>query len=87
MPIGLPNFPSYPSNHACISAAEADVIAAYVPGERHRLRALATEAALSRVYGGIHYRFDGVAGLELGSRVAAQALHATRGEGEALSLR
>ena len=85
--IGLPNFPSYPSNHACISATEADVIAAYVPGERHRLRALATEAALSRVYGGIHYRFDGVAGLELGSRVAAQALHATRGEREALSLR
>ena len=85
--IGLPNFPSYPSNHACISAAEADVIAAHVPGERHRLRALATEAALSRVYGGIHYRFDGVAGLELGSRVAERALSVTRGERDALAMR
>lgn len=63
------------------------MIAAYVPGERHRLRALASEAALSRVYGGIHYRFDGVAGLDQGSRVAEQALHVTRGEREALSLR
>jgi membrane-associated phospholipid phosphatase len=85
--IGLPNFPSYPSNHACISAAEAGVIAAYVPGERERLRALATEAAISRVFGGIHYRFDGVAGLELGDRVADHVLHVSQRERDALSLR
>jgi membrane-associated phospholipid phosphatase len=75
--IGLPNFPSYPSNHACISSAAAEVIGGYVPGERTRLRALAVEAAISRVYGGIHYRFDGVAGLDLGALVAEQALHAS----------
>src|SRR5215208_7373122 len=67
--IGLPNFPSYPSNHACISAAQAEVIAAYVPGERRRLTALADEAAISRVYGGIHYRFDADTGLALGRKV------------------
>ena len=72
--IGLPNFPSYPSNTACISAAESEVIAAFVPSERERLRALADESAHSRIYAGIHYRFDGVAGLDLGRRVARQAL-------------
>jgi hypothetical protein len=72
--IGLPNFPSYPSNHAAISAAMARVIAAQFPGEAARLDALAEQAALSRVYGGIHYRFDGEAGLDLGRKVAAWAL-------------
>ena len=32
------------------------------------------KAALSRVYGGIHYRFDGDAGLTLGRRVARWGL-------------
>jgi hypothetical protein len=85
--IGLPNFPSYPSNHACISAAEAEVIAAYVPGNSHRLRGLANDAALSRVYGGIHYRFDGVAGLALGRQVAQHVLHMSGLEKDAFSLR
>jgi hypothetical protein len=78
--IALPNFPSYPSNTACISAAEAEVIGAAVPEERRRLRALADEAAVSRVYAGIHYRFDGDVGLALGRRVARAALRWGPGE-------
>jgi hypothetical protein len=85
--IGLPNFPSYPSNHACISAAGAEVIGAYVPGERQRLRALAADAALSRVFGGIHYRFDGDVGLSLGTQVARQALEVSAKERDAFPLR
>jgi len=72
--IGLPNFPSYPSNHAAISAAMARVLGDRFPSEGVRLDALADEAALSRIYGGIHYRFDGEAGLALGRTVAAWAL-------------
>ena len=72
--IGLPNFPSYPSNHAAISAGMADILADEFPSERTRLRALADQAALSRVFGGIHYRFDGTAGLTLGRNIAAWAL-------------
>ena len=72
--IGLPNFPSYPSNTACISAAEAEVIGTLVPDERQRLGALAEQAAHSRIYAGIHYRFDGEVGLALGRRVARYAL-------------
>jgi len=74
MPIGLPNFPSYPSNHATISAAMAQILGVRFPAERERLADLAVEAAWSRVYGGIHYWFDGEAGLELGHKVAAWAL-------------
>jgi membrane-associated phospholipid phosphatase len=72
--IGLPNFPSYPSNHAAISAGMARVLGDRFPSEQVRLDALADEAALSRVLGGIHYRFDGEAGLSLGRTVAAWAL-------------
>lgn len=74
MPIALPNFPSYPSNHACISAAEATVLGSLFPADRRRLDAMAEEAAISRIYGGIHYRFDADVGLALGRRVAALAL-------------
>lgn len=74
LPIGLPNFPSYPSNHAAISAGMARVLGDRFRAERRRLDALADEAALSRVFGGIHYRFDGEAGLTLGRTVAAWAL-------------
>lgn len=74
LPIGLPNFPSYPSNHAAISAGMARILGNAFPAEKERLDAWAEEAALSRVLGGIHYRFDGEAGLELGRKIAAWAL-------------
>lgn len=71
--IGLPNFPSYPSNHAAISAGMAAILGMEFISEKTRLAQLADEAMLSRVYGGIHYRFDGTAGLLLGRRVAEWA--------------
>ena len=74
MSMARPNFPADPSNHATISAAMSEVLAATFPSHAERLRAAADEAALSRVYGGIHYRFDGDAGLALGRQVAQWAL-------------
>jgi hypothetical protein len=79
--VPLPNFPSYPSNHACITGASMAVLADLFPSEADRLNGLADEAALSRVLGGIHYRFDGDVGLALGRAVAAWTLTHT---GEAL---
>jgi hypothetical protein len=70
----LPNFPAYPSNHATISAAMAEVLALEFPSEADWLRAAADQAALSRVYGGIHFRFDGEVGLELGRTIAQYAV-------------
>jgi membrane-associated phospholipid phosphatase len=85
--IGLPNFPSYPSNHSAISAGMATILGAMFPAERGGLDALAEEAGRSRILGGIHYSFDNSAGLKLGRTIAAWALdHDVEGH-EAFSLR
>jgi membrane-associated phospholipid phosphatase len=72
--IGLPSFPAYPSNHATLVAVAATVLGARFPAERPQLDAMAEQGAISRVYGGIHYRFDTDAGLALGRKVAAWTL-------------
>ena len=73
-PTGLPSFPSYPSNHSTVSGAAAAVLGAMFPNERRQLAAQAEEAAMSRLFGGIHYRFDNEAGLTLGRTIAAYVL-------------
>jgi len=72
--IGLPNFPSYPSNHACFSGAAAYVLGALFPTASQQLAAMAYDAGMSRVFGGIHYRFDSDVGLEIARAVTALAL-------------
>lgn len=66
-----PPFPSYVSGHAAFSGAAAMVIGATFPEEAGQLNAMAEEAALSRLYGGIHYRHDNEDGLAVGRSVAA----------------
>lgn len=75
-----PNHPSYPSGHSCHSGASTGVLAAEFPSEAGRLAEIAEEASLSRLYAGIHYRFDMVAGLALGRAAAAKALAANLDE-------
>ena len=68
--LGTPNFPSYTSGHSTFSAAAAAVLAHIFPAEKMQVEEWANEAAESRIYGGIHYRFDSEAGLEQGRKVA-----------------
>ena len=70
LPIGLPNHPSYPSGHSCITASYATVLANAFPDEAVRLDAMVEEAGVSRMYGGLHYRFDCDVGHVLGRQVA-----------------
>jgi hypothetical protein len=56
--VGLPNFPSYVSGHSTFSAAAADVLSYLFPGGASYFDAQKEEAAISRLYGGIHYRSD-----------------------------
>lgn len=79
--IGLPNFPAYPSNHACFSGAAAYVLGALFPADQHRLAEMAYEAGISRILGGIHYRFDSDAGLEIAESVTGRALQFDRTQG------
>jgi membrane-associated phospholipid phosphatase len=74
VPISKPNHPSYPSSHACSSGASANVLAALFPADAEQLIAMADEAGESRLYAGIHYRFDKDAGLRIGQQAAALAL-------------
>ena len=69
-PVGRPNHPSYPSSHACSSGATAYVLGALFPADANRLAAMADEAGESRLYAGIHYRFDKVAALGIARHVA-----------------
>ncbi len=74
IPVGLPNFPSYPSGHSTFSGAAAPVLGHFFPDQAEKLTEMANEASMSRVYGGIHYRFDGEVGLAVGGKVAALAI-------------
>ena len=74
LPIALPNHPSYPSAHSCITSAVIAVLIDAFPSERRRLEEIMTNAGLSRMYAGIHYRFDIEAGQAIGQGAAALAL-------------
>ncbi len=68
--LGTPNFPSYTSGHSTFSAAAASVLSHVFPAETARCEAWALEAAESRIYAGIHYRFDSEVGITQGKAVA-----------------
>ena len=78
LPILTPPFPSYVSGHAGFSGASARIIGAYFPQEAAKLDAMAEEAAVSRLYGGIHYRHDNDDGLALGRKVADAVLQKSK---------
>lgn len=74
LPVGLPNHPSYPSAHNCETGAHEAILADAFPSERPFLGALAAEASVSRLYAGLHYRFDNEGGLAIGHGAARLAL-------------
>jgi len=76
--VSLPNFPSYPSGHACSAGAFDAVLGHYFPQDRAEFTRIAEEQAMSRLWGGIHYRFDDDEGLALGRVVARYDVEAER---------
>ena len=81
LPIGLPNHPSFPSGHSCNASAATTVLSHFFPKYADELRRQMEEAGLSRMYAGIHYRFDIAAGQELGTSVATFAIRFDHEEG------
>lgn len=69
-----PPFPSYISGHATFSGMASEVLARLFPKDAAKYRNMGEEAALSRLYGGIHYRFDNDDGLLVGRKIAHLAL-------------
>lgn len=76
-----PPFPSYPSGHSTISTAAAEVMAELFPDRATHYDELAEEASNSRVWGGVHYRFDIEAGDTLGRKVGKAVVARMRADG------
>ena len=68
--VDLPATYSFPSGHATVSFACATVLALAVPRLAWPLYTLAALIAFSRVYVGVHYPFDVLAGAVLGVAIA-----------------
>ena len=79
--IGTPNFPSYTSGHSTFSGAAATVLGYIFPQEKAKLDAMALEASNSRIYGGIHYRFDCEVGLRCGKAIGSFAVNRGKNDG------
>ena len=78
---GLPNFPAYVSGHSDFSAAAADVLSYLFPSGTAYFNAQAQEAAMSRLYGGIHYPSDISAGLTHGKRIGDYTVRFAKADG------
>lgn len=78
---GVPNFPAYTSGHSTFSAAAATVLSYLFPSDAGYFNEQASEASMSRLYGGIHYRSDCEKGLLHGQRIAAYTVNFALGDG------
>ena len=69
-----PNFPSYTSGHATVSAAAATILGHYFPEQAKRWIATAEEARDSRLWSGIHFAVDNEHGFEMGRSIGAYVI-------------
>lgn len=76
-----PPFPGYPSGHAAISGMTGELYSYFFPAEKAFFQKKAKEGAESRFQGGIHFRTDNDAGLELGRNVAAKVIGKLKADG------
>ncbi|MCZ8251723.1 MAG: vanadium-dependent haloperoxidase [Hylemonella sp.] len=75
-PVVTPGFPGYISGHSTLSGATSTVLSHFWPTEAPLLNAMADEAAVSRLWGGIHFRSDNDEGLKVGRAVGAEVVAA-----------
>jgi hypothetical protein len=79
--IGLPNFPSYVSGHSDFSAAADTVLSYLFPDGASYFDSQRDEAAMSRLYGGIHYPADIKNGVAQGKAVGAFTVNFAKTDG------
>lgn len=61
-----PRFPTYPSGHATMSGCSQVLLSYFFPREAKKLKKIADDNALSRLYAGVHFPADNDEGLKLG---------------------
>jgi membrane-associated phospholipid phosphatase len=79
--IPTPPFPGYPSGHAVMSGVVGELFSYFFPAEKQLFMKVAKEGAESRFQGGIHFRTDNDAGLDLGLKVAAKVIERLKADG------
>lgn len=67
--VAVPSSPSFPSGHATTTFACAVAVAVLIPRWRWPALAVAAIVALARVYLGVHYSLDVLAGAALGTLI------------------
>lgn len=84
-----PPFPGYPSGHAAMSAAMAEVFSYFFPEKTELFHTKAKQAAESRFQAGIHFRTDNEVALELGKNVGTYIIQRlkTEGDGNAITIK
>ena len=71
---GVPNFPSYTSGHSNFSGSASTFLTYLLPDRGTKFVDMANQAAMSRLYGAIHFRIDCDMGLVTGNKVGAYAI-------------
>ena len=78
---GIPNFPAYISGHSTFSGAAAGILTYIVSEKAAQYDAMAKEASMSRIYGGIHFRSDCEVGLVVGKNISNYAVQRAMTDG------
>jgi membrane-associated phospholipid phosphatase len=76
-----PNHPSYPSGHSTLSNAIGGVLNYLFPADSADVKALVHEAGEARIWAGIHFRSDIIAGEAVGGNVADAVIAHANGDG------
>jgi hypothetical protein len=77
---GTPRHPAYPSGHSTFSAAASAVLAYFFPEEKQQLEMLANNIGTARLWAGVHWRSDHIAGQRVGRAVARRVIEQLQGD-------
>lgn len=80
-----PNHPSYPSGHSVMAGCSQVILSYFFEKEAERLKELAEECAVSRLYAGVHFPIDNEEGLRLGRQIGEIAVAVLKEEYDSYS--
>lgn len=75
-----PRFPTYPSGHSAVAGCAEIILGYFFSPEKPRLKELAEECAISRLYAGVHFPVDNSEGLRLGRQIGYLAVYVLKNQ-------